>query len=106
MKDGTMKRLMTAVVAGGIALTGCSRSPEPEAAPTENATVEEIAPDEAPPAPEPAPAPAETAPVNVADADPLPPEEAPSADEQMTDDASATGMTARVARDEEVGNGI
>ena len=97
-----MKRLMMAtVLAAGVMAAGCSRSPEPEAAPTENADVTEIAPDEAQPAPAEAPPPAPEAPVNTVEADPLPPPEEPSADEQMTDDAFATGMTARADRDED-----
>ncbi len=95
-----MKRVTAAVMGVGIMLAACSRSPEPEAAPSDNAGVTEIAPDEAPPpvdaAPPPPPAPEPA--VNAAAADPLPPAEEPSADEQMADDAFATGMTARAER--------
>ncbi len=100
-----MTKLGVAVLA--VMLAACSREPAPEAEPTDNAAVTEIAPDEAAPPPAPAtPPPAAEAPANSAQADPLPPPEEPSADEQMTDDAFATGMTARTARGEEpVANG-
>lgn len=98
-----MKRLTIGMLAAGLAVAGCSRSPEPEAAPTENMDVTEIAPDEAAPAPTPEPAapPAPEPAANMAAADPLPPAQEPSADEQMADDAFATGMTARASRDGE-----
>ncbi len=81
-------------------LGGCSKS-EPDAAPVENlAPSAEEAPSRAPePTPEPSAA-AVTPPTDInatADADPEP---ATPPDEQMLDDASATGMTARATRDE------
>ncbi len=53
-----------------------------------------------------APAPVAAPPVtnlaeNVSDADPLPPEKPVPVDQQTLDDASATGMTSHVARDQE-----
>jgi type IV secretory pathway VirB10-like protein len=87
-----------------IALTGCSRSAD-EVPPPENMTADNYAV-EAAPTPEPLPpenvAPAAPAPVdlNASAAEALPPETTPSEDEQMADDASATGMTARASRDQ------
>ncbi|KQN30422.1 hypothetical protein ASF00_06650 [Sphingomonas sp. Leaf34] len=82
-----------------MALAGCSRS-EPEQPPTDVNMVEDTGVTET----EAAPAPVEAAPVEAAPAAPAvvePPVEKPIApDEQMLDDADATGMTARVTRDE------
>lgn len=88
--------LMLAACAG---LGACSRS-EPEQPPESNLTLEQVEP----PAPEPtpsetAPAPEPTATEN--DSLPLPPAEEAAPDEQMLDDASATGMTAHSSRDED-----
>ncbi|MGK6323935.1 hypothetical protein ACMGDM_12750 [Sphingomonas sp. DT-51] len=91
------KRLMFPLFAtAALALAGCSRDPEP--APEPSATVEEA------PAPEPTPTPTPE-PTPLASPSPLgnetavlPPEEEPAPDEQMLDDASATGMTARATR--------
>lgn len=95
----TFHRLSLPVAAASLlvlGLSGCSRS-EPEPAPTENyadAPVEE-------PTPEPT---AEAANIaepdtNMAEAEPAPPPPPePSVDQQMLDDASATGMTARAKR--------
>jgi PBP1b-binding outer membrane lipoprotein LpoB len=93
------------VIAGGLlaamALAGCSSS-EPEQQPTDTNMVEDTGVTESEAA---APTPVETAPVEVAPPPPAvvePPRETPVApDEQMLDDADATGMTARVTRDEE-----
>lgn len=95
----TMKSAVTAGLLAVALLSGCSRSEPEEAAPTENAVVEDVAPvtEAAPPAPEPAPVEAPPAVVNTV----APPPAAPVApDEQMLDDADATGMTARANRDE------
>ena len=90
-------------IAGGLlatmALAGCSRS-EPEQPPADVNMVEDTGVTET----EAAPAPVEPAPVEAAPPAPAvvePPREKPIApDEQMLDDADATGMTARVTRDE------
>lgn len=83
------------------ALAGCSRSEPDEAPPTENAVTDETPPPvEETRAPEPAPAPAEPAPAPSANAATPPPAPAVAPDEQMLDDADATGMTARSSRDE------
>lgn len=77
------------------ALAGCSRK-EPEAPVALNeadTTPVEIAPVETP-APAPAPPPTETP-------TPSPAETPIAADEQMMDDAAATGMTARSQREED-----
>ncbi|BCA61621.1 hypothetical protein HMP09_0855 [Sphingomonas sp. HMP9] len=96
-------RTRTAIAGGllaGMALAGCSRS-EPEQPPTDSNMVEDTGVTESEAA---APAPVEAAPVEVAPPAPAvvePPREKPVApDEQMLDDADATGMTARVTRDE------
>ena len=95
-------RTRTAIAGGllaAMALAGCSRS-EPEQPPTDVNMVEDTGVTET----EAAPAPVEAAPVEappVAPAVVKPPREKPVApDEQMLDDADATGMTARVTRDE------
>ena len=95
-------RTRTALAGGllaAMALAGCSRS-EPEQPPTDTNMVEDSGVTES----EAAPAPVEAAPVEAAPAAPAvvePPREKPVApDEQMLDDADATGMTARVTRDE------
>lgn len=88
-----------ALFAAGLLLAGCSRSSEDPPVPVENDTpaVEEnmTAPDETPVMTNDA----ETvAPVNMAaDTIPPPPPER-TVDQQMLDDASATGMTSRVQR--------
>lgn len=86
-----------ALAAGG--LGGCSRS-EPEVAEEANAAIEQPVPDAAPPSPvaPPSPASAPTADANSSAA--LPPAAETAPDEQMLEDASATGMTARASRDE------
>jgi uncharacterized lipoprotein len=83
------------------ALAGCSRS-EPDAPPMDNALTEEAAPPaaEEAPAPLPEPVPVETAPAPSANAVAPPPAAEIAPDEQMLDDADATGMTARANRDE------
>lgn len=96
-----MNRPRLLLIAASLAgLSACDRS-EPEA-PTENLAAEsppaaEIVTDPIPPE-----APATAAPAIEANATAeLPPEEAAAPDEQMLDDASATGMTARAKRGEE-----
>lgn len=102
----TISTRTRATVAAGLfaALTmaGCSRS-EPEQPPTDVNMVEDSGVTESEAAATPPPAPVETAPteapptVNAVE----PEREAPVApDAQMQDDADATGMTARVTRDE------
>ena len=95
-------RTRTAIAGGllaAMALAGCSRS-EPEQPPTDVNMVEDTGVTET----EAAPTPVEAAPVEAPPAAPAvvePPREKPVApDEQMLDDADATGMTARVTRDE------
>ena len=97
-------RLLLAAALLATGLTACARS-EPEAAPELNladeagVTETEIAADPLPADPAPpvttTNATAELAP------EATPPEETPAPDEQMLDDAAATGMTARSARGEE-----
>ena len=84
-----------------IGLSGCSRSSEePAPAPVEENRMEPIdVPEPAPvDTPEPLPTPSATPEMNLAAE--APPPIALGPDEQMLDDASATGMTARAARDE------
>ena len=95
-------RTRTAIAGGllaAMALAGCSSS-EPEQPPTDTNMVEDTGVTET----EAAPAPVETAPVEAPPPAPAvvePPREKPIApDEQMLDDADATGMTSRVNRDE------
>ncbi len=96
-------RTRTAIAGGllaAMALAGCSRS-EPEQPPTDTNMVEDTGVTESEAA---APASVEAAPVEAAPPAPAvvePPREKPVApDEQMLDDADATGMTSRVTRDE------
>ncbi|TGX55675.1 hypothetical protein E5A73_00615 [Sphingomonas gei] len=97
-----LKRIaLLASAAGALALGGCGGRDEPKAPnnaedmtpiETENSTVETTVPTEAPAAPR----------IDNVTSE-APPEAAPpslSADEQTQDDADATGMTARVSRDE------
>lgn len=91
-----------AIAAGLLALClgACSRSSdEPAAAPIDNGAGEAAAVPDAPPVAAPPPAaPTPAADGNLAAAEPPAPIEDP--DEQMLDDASATGMTARASRGE------
>ena len=99
----TISTRTRAAIAGGLlaamALAGCSRS-EPEQPPTDMNMAEDTGVTEE----EAAPAPVETAPIETPPPAPAvvePPREKPiSPDEQMLDDADATGMTARINRDE------
>ncbi len=102
MNHATRRFLLPAAAALSLAgLSACSRS-EPEPAVTENAVADSAppAPAEVPVTENARPAAEPTAEANAAAAE-LPPEAAAAPDEQMLDDASATGMTARAARGEE-----
>jgi len=81
-------------LAAAVALGACSdREPEQPDTGEENAVSAPVVPDEAPPPPEP-----EAAPGNVQAAPKeAPPPEIPD-DQQVLDDAAATGMTARLRR--------
>ncbi len=94
-----MTKTITAGLFALALLAGCSRSePEAEEATMTNSVEEVTAPIEEPtPAPAPVEAVPEAAPAPVAP----PKAEAIAPDEQMQDDADATGMTARVRRDGE-----
>ena len=81
-------------------LAGCSKAPPEEAA---NEAEYNVAADKAATPPPVVQVPVENAAENVADADPLPPEAPVPVDQQTLDDASATGMTSHVARDQEPG---
>lgn len=93
-----MKRLILPLLASAaLAIAGCSREPAPAPEPTPS---EEALPTPEPtPTPEPSPVASPSELTNATAA--LPPEEKPAPDEQMLDDASATGMTARASRDAE-----
>ncbi|MBJ6123377.1 hypothetical protein [Sphingomonas mollis] len=83
-----------------VTTTACSRSSDDDVAPVENYSGVTDLPAEQPTAvvsEAPEPAPANTADTNMMAE--VPPEAAPAPDEQMMDDASATGMTARASRD-------
>lgn len=102
-----MKRtlpLLTIAAALTVGLAGCSGSPS-EVAERDNAALpmdETTAPpSSAPPATTvPPPAPETSAPLDANAAAEVPAEAATLPDEQMMDDASATGMTARATRNE------
>jgi hypothetical protein len=86
-------------------LGACSRSPD-ETPPQENSAETTVPAEpvavEMPDAPDPRPSASATPAANVtAEAPPAVP---PAPDEQMMDDASATGMTARTSRDEAPSN--
>ena len=93
------KRIALFAVAGALALGGCSGGSDEPAAPTGN--VENMAPIEVEnTAVVPTEAPAATQIDNVTLTQPETVTSELSADEQTQDDADATGMTARVSRDE------
>ena len=97
MKMGRLRPLLLAAALVLPTLAGCSRK-EPDAPVAEGEANDEApAPVAAPVLPEPEPAPAPSA-SPTAD---TPAEAAVAPDEQMMDDAAATGMTARSERTEE-----
>lgn len=99
MMTRPLARTMMIAILLAAGTAACSRS-EPEQDGVENAAVENFdAIDEALPAVEPSPLPSIESSANMAEA--LPPAEEPRPDEQMLDDASATGMTSRASRGEE-----
>ena len=102
MRNRTMKT-GAALAAGLLMLSACSRS-EPEQPlddnMTEQAPVDEATPDAAPPPAEPSATPTAAADTNTAAIE-APPEKPVAPDAQMIEDADATGMTARVSRDEQ-----
>lgn len=97
-----MTKLLPALLFA-VALVACSRS-EPEAPPETNVSAQSV-PTVASrtPVASPVPTPAASPAANASMA--VPPPVAVGADEQMLDDASATGMTARVQREQQVGEG-
>ena len=98
-KTRTAAGLTGVLTAGLLALAACSQS-EPEQPLTENDAVEEIAPEETPsPVETPDAEPTGAAMENMAAIAPPPAAEI-APDMQVLDDADATGMTARVSRDE------
>lgn len=98
----TTTKAVTALAAGLLMLAGCSRS-EPEQPTAEDnmaeaTPVEDVSP-VAPTADESMPAEGNAVDANAVAIAP-PPEEPVAPDAQMLEDADATGMTARVSRDE------
>jgi hypothetical protein len=89
--------LTSAAMLAVAALVGCSQS-QPEAA--TNEVEENTVANVAAPAPVVAP-PVENLAENASDAVPVPPEKPVPVDQQTLDDASATGMTSHVSRDQE-----
>jgi hypothetical protein len=79
-------------------LAGCSKSPPEEAT---NEVEYNVAAGNAAAAPPVVQVPVENAAENAAAVDPLPPEKPVPVDQQTLDDASASGMTSHVARDQE-----
>jgi glucose/arabinose dehydrogenase len=101
----------TRIAAGLMALAllaGCNNKSEPDTQPSETENVgadaqpEPVQPEPATPTPEPAPVERPTPVATPIAAEPREP--APSPDAQMLDDADATGMTARITRQESQGN--
>lgn len=94
--------LASAAVLAMVGLAGCSKAPAEQA--TNEVEYDVAAGNEAAPAA--APVPVENVVENVTEnaADPLPPEKPVPVDQQTLDDASATGMTSHVARDQEPGS--
>jgi hypothetical protein len=93
--------LASAAVLAMAGLAGCSQSPSEQA--TNEVDQNVAGGNQAAPAV--APAPVDNLAENVTEnaADPLPPEKPVPVDQQTLDDASATGMTSHVARDQEPG---
>lgn len=98
MKTFKARGLLLAAAIATATLGACSRS-QPDDIPETNLDLpaEPVNALPAEPAPLPEPSPVANVATNVTD---LPPEEAPAPDEQVLDDASITGMTARAQRDE------
>ena len=94
--------LASAAMLAMAGLAGCSKAPPEEA--TNEAEYNVAAGNAATSAPV-VQVPVDNAAENVAEnaADPLPPEKPVPVDQQTLDDASATGMTSHVARDQEPG---
>ena len=94
--------LASAVALAMPGLAGCSKAPA-EAEATNDVEYDVASDNEA--APVAAPGPVENITENAAEnaADPLPPEKPMTVDQQTLDDASATGMTSHVARDQDPG---
>jgi hypothetical protein len=92
--------LASAALLAMAGLAGCSKAPPEEA--TNEVEHNVASGNAAAPAPV-VQVPVENAAENVAATDPLPPEKPVPVDQQTLDDASATGMTSHVARDEEPG---
>ena len=100
--NGKRLILVSAAMLALAGLVGCAK-PAPEEA------TNEVEPDVVSSSNTAAPAPAVQVPVenaaeNVAAVDPLPPEKPVPVDQQTLDDASATGMTSHVARDQDPGS--
>jgi hypothetical protein len=94
---GTRRLIMAAAIAAMVGLAGCSRSqPEEATNEVETNTATNIA---APAVPTPVANLAENVTVNASEA--LPPEKPVPVDQQTLDDASATGMTSHVSRDQD-----
>ena len=96
MMTKTFARPLLMAAVAGLALAGCSRSDREETETVNDTVVTEVPAAE--PLPEPAPLPTPTVEANLAE--PLPEASPEEPDAQMMDDASATGMTARAARDD------
>lgn len=95
-----MKRAIGFAALALLALAGCKKSEQPPDANQEVNMQEPLAPAPGPVAPTDVPPPSKPVPESnlsmaIPDED-----EKPSADQQMREDAEATGMTSRVARDE------
>ncbi len=90
-------RIALLTLAGALALSGCGRS-EPEEQPIDNEAIETSAPEAAAPIENLAMPPANVA--NAAEPAPAAPPPEFSDQEQMLDDADATGLTARLPQGE------
>lgn len=98
MRTFPARGLLMAAAIATASLAACSRSQPDEAVEANvEAPAEPMNVVPAEPTPLPEPSPVANVATNVTD---LPPEEAPAPDEQVLDDASITGMTARVHRED------
>jgi len=101
-----MTRKLTLIVTLALltaATSACSKS-EPEPAPVEDEEMTAPGPSSTPtsvPAESPSPSTVNTSSADLNATAELPADVAPAPDEQMMDDASATGMTARASREEQ-----